>query len=82
MTDTLYILDQYAIKRCSLHGCEQRAIFRLKNHFICEFHHMLLLHGRGLVNYLEQEDEKARDATFGLSVEDEDELSTPGGKPQ
>lgn len=82
MTETLIILAPFTIRKCDLYGCERKAEFRLKNKHICEFHRMLLLHGRGLVEYLKQEDEAARDSTFGLSVEDEDELSTPGGKPQ
>lgn len=82
MTDTLIILAPFTLRKCDLYGCERKAEFRLKTHHICEFHRMLLLHGRGLVEYLKEEDNKAQDESFGLSLEDEQELETPGGKPQ
>jgi hypothetical protein len=79
MKETLTILDQFAIRRCDLFGCDRPARFRLRNHHICDFHHTLLLYGRGLVEYLRLENEKeSKDENFGLGLEDEEELGTPG----
>lgn len=89
MPQTLTILAPFQLRRCTLSGCEHQAAFRMGPHYICQFHHMLLLHGRGLVNYMTIEAQAEAgltpgggDESFGLSVEDEDELETPGGKPQ
>lgn len=78
MTETLVILAPFTIRKCDLYGCERKAEFRLRSKHICEFHRMLLLHGRGLVEYLQQEAHREQDEAFGLNLEDEQELEIPG----